>query len=128
MLGSGSQVGSCVRMCAVSVVRRVNVFSHSGSSHLYGLLPVCVRRCRARELESLNVLAHPGYSQQCGFSPVCTRMCTCNADLCPSINQRYIISSDLNHSWDEGGKRTWMNVLPQFSCEQTNGLSPVCIL
>lgn len=33
MFGSGSHVGSCVFMCAVNVVRRVNVLSHAGSSH-----------------------------------------------------------------------------------------------
>lgn len=81
ILGSGSHDGSCVRMCCVRVVRRVNVFSHSGSSHLYGRFPVCVRRCRARLLESPKVLSHPWYSHECGFSPVCTRWCTCSADL-----------------------------------------------
>ena len=69
-----------MRMCAVSVVRLVNVFSQIGSSHLYGRLPVCVLRCRASELESPNVLLHPGYSQPWGFSPVCTRICTSNAE------------------------------------------------
>lgn len=80
MFGSGSQFGSCVFMCAVNVVRLVNVFSQPGSSHWYGLFPVCVRRCRARLLESPNVFSHPGYSQKCGFSPVCTRKCTWSAE------------------------------------------------
>lgn len=120
MFGSGSQLGSCVRICCVRVVRLVNVFSQEISSHLYGRFPVCVLRCRARLLESPKVLPQPGYSQEWGFSPVCTRRWTCRADRCKEVRLEYLYfclkQSYLNKSLSTAGmaakKRAFTSVYP----------------